>query len=108
VYIDNTSDIEIGKSVSIARNTEIYTHGHYHDGTPIENDVKSGRIKTSPLKIGNNVYIGASVIILASAENIGDNSVIGAGSIVTKNIPKNEIWAGNPAKKIGSVSENTI
>ena len=51
------------------------------------------------IKIGNFVFIGARTIICSDVE-IGDNSIIGAGSIVTKNVPPNQIWAGNPAKFI--------
>ena len=99
VYIDNTGDIKIGKGVSIARNTEIYTHEHYHDGL-IEEDVLRNRAIIRIKIIGDNVYIGAGVIILASCTEIGDNAVIGAGAVVTKSIPPGETWAGNPAAKI--------
>lgn len=59
-------------------------------------------IITKPIKICTNVFIGAGSIILKGV-TIGENSVIGAGSIVTKSIPPNEIWAGNPAKKIKGI-----
>lgn len=49
--------------------------------------------------IGKNVFIGINTII-ANAVNIGDGAVIGAGSIVTKDIPAGEVWAGNPARFI--------
>ena len=49
--------------------------------------------------IGNNVWIGASCVILPGVR-IGDNSVIGAGSIVTKDIPPDEVWSGSPARRI--------
>lgn len=49
--------------------------------------------------IGNDVWIGLRVIVKAGVK-IGDGAVIGMGSIVTKDIPPYEIWAGNPAKKI--------
>jgi len=52
--------------------------------------------------IGKNVWLGGGVIVL-SGVNIGDNSVVGAGSIVTKNIAANSFYAGNPAKKIKSL-----
>lgn len=45
------------------------------------------------------MFIGARTIICSNVE-IGDNAIIGAGSIVTKNIPPNQIWAGNPARFI--------
>ena len=70
-----------------------------------KNDIKSR--KTSPVKIGNDVFIGAKCIILKGVE-IGDRSIIGAGSVVTKNIPNDEIWAGNPARFIRKISNHDI
>ena len=59
----------------------------------------SGHGRIAPVQIGNNVWIGSRVIIL-SGVTIGDNSVIGAGAIVTKSIPANCVAAGNPARVI--------
>ncbi|HSC53212.1 MAG TPA: acyltransferase [Phnomibacter sp.] len=61
--------------------------------------------KTAPIIICQNAFIGAYSFILKGV-TIGENSIIGAGSIVTKNVPDNEIWAGNPAKFIGKVAVN--
>jgi acetyltransferase-like isoleucine patch superfamily enzyme len=99
-YLDNTNNIAIGRGVTISRNVEIYTHDHYHDEKTIEQDVANNRIKSSALRIGDDVYIGASAIILNGVCEIGSGAVIGAGSVLTRDIPSNEIWAGNPAKKI--------
>lgn len=55
--------------------------------------------KTKPIHIKQNAFIGTSCIICKGV-TIGKNSVIGAGSVVTHNIPDNEIWAGNPARYI--------
>jgi serine O-acetyltransferase len=60
----------------------------------------------SPFKIiiGNNVTIGAHTIVVArqnSTLTIGDGSYIGAGSVLTKDVPPFEMWAGNPARKLG-------
>ena len=55
-----------------------------------------------PVKIGKNVWIGADCTILPGVI-IGENSIIGAGSVVTKNIPNNVIVAGNPAKLIREI-----
>lgn len=55
-----------------------------------------------PVIIRKNAFIGAHSTILKGVE-IGENSVVGACSLVSKSIPANEIWAGNPAKKIGEV-----
>ena len=49
--------------------------------------------------IGDNVWVGANCCLLPGCK-IGDNSIVGAGSVVSKEIPPNEIWAGVPAKII--------
>ena len=60
------------------------------------------RVKKTVLK--KNCYIGAAAIILPGT-TIGENAIIGAGAIVTKNVPPNEVWAGTPAKKIITIKE---
>ncbi len=57
---------------------------------------------TKPVEIGEDVFIGAHSIILKGV-TIGDRSIVGAGSVVTKTIPSDEVWGGNPAKKIRSL-----
>jgi len=54
------------------------------------------KLKTAPVKIGDNVWIGMNAVILKGV-TIGDNSVVAAGAVVTKSIPPNTIVAGNPA-----------
>lgn len=56
-------------------------------------------VKSKPIVIGDGTFIAAGVIILKGS-CIGKNCVIGAGSVVSGNIPDNQIWAGNPAKLI--------
>lgn len=56
----------------------------------------------APVVIGNDVFIGVKCIILKGV-TIGDGAIIGAGSVVTKSIPANQIWAGNPAKYIREI-----
>ncbi|AQP99743.1 maltose acetyltransferase [Pseudoalteromonas aliena] len=56
----------------------------------------------APITIGNNVWIGAGAIILGGVK-INDNSVIGAGSVVTKDVTANTVVAGNPAQKIRNI-----
>ena len=58
-----------------------------------------------PITIGKNVWIGAGVIVLPGV-NIGDNSVIGAGSVVTKDIPENVVAYGNPCRVIRTINEH--
>lgn len=59
-------------------------------------------VKTSPIKISKGAWIGGHCIILKGV-TIGEESIIGAGSVVTKSVPKHEVWAGNPARFIKSI-----
>ena len=59
-------------------------------------------VKTAPISIGDNVFIGTHSIICKGV-NIGDHSIIAAGSVVVCDIPANEIWGGNPAKLIRKI-----
>ena len=70
--------IEIGDDVQLSPNVQIYDHDH---DFRTDGGVKAGKYKTSSVKIGNNVWIGANTIILRGTE-IGDNCVIGAGCVV--------------------------
>ena len=93
------AEIKIGDNCLIGPNVGIYTTGHNLD--PDE------RYKTGfavPIKIGNNVWIGGNACIMPGVK-IGDNSVIGAGSVVTKDIPSGVIAAGNPCKVIREITE---
>ncbi len=58
---------------------------------------------TSPIIIGDDVFVGANSMILKGV-TIGDRAIIGAGSVVTKSIPSDEVWAGNPAKFIRKIT----
>ncbi|MNW69701.1 Galactoside O-acetyltransferase [compost metagenome] len=58
-----------------------------------------------PITVGNNVWIGGNVCVLAGV-TIGDASIIGAGSVVTKDIPSGVIAAGNPCKVIRKITED--
>jgi acetyltransferase-like isoleucine patch superfamily enzyme len=97
VFFDTSGDINIGKGVSIHRNVTIFTHEHDHSrDVPIHGS--DGII--SNLEIGDDVFIGAGAIILSKVNKIGTGAVIGAGSVLTKDVGEYEIWAGNPAKFI--------
>lgn len=88
-------EISIGDNVMIgALSTVIDTDAHPID--PSQRIIDKDAGKTKPICICNNVFIGSQCIILKGSF-IGENSVIGAGSVVKGYIPENEIWAGNPA-----------
>lgn len=92
--------VTIGDNVQIAPNVSIYTAGH-----PIHPDSRnSGYEYGIPITIGDNVWIGGNVVILPGV-TIGSNSVIGAGSVVAKDIPSWVIAAGNPCRVIRSITE---
>jgi len=65
---------------------------------------RTGEIEESPVNIGNNVWVGMYSIIMKGV-NIGDNAIIAAGSVVTKNVPSNQIFGGNPAKLIKTLEK---
>ncbi len=61
---------------------------------------QSGDVSRQPCRIGHEVWIGANVTILPNCREIGVGAVIGANSVVTRNIPPFTVWAGVPAKQI--------
>ena len=90
--------VTIGNDVNKTPNTKIYTANHGMERI----DIPMWRQESSPVEpvvIGNDVWIGARVIILPGV-HIGDGAVIGAGSVVTKDVEPYCIVAGNPAKLI--------
>lgn len=91
--------ITIGKNVMIGPNVTICTTGH-----PVHPAHRLDGMYSFPVTIGDNVWIGGNVFILPGV-TIGDNSVIGAGSIVTKDIPANVIAVGNPCKVLREITD---
>lgn len=102
--------IEIGNNVLIASNVQIYTATHPVEMQErlvegwVENETTPFfRTYAQPVKIADNVWIGGGVIILPGI-TIGKNSVIGAGSVVTKSIPENSVAFGNPCRVVRSIN----
>ena len=93
--------VTIGNNVWIGPNVGIYTPNHAFDSK----ERTDGYEKSLPIEIGDNVWIGGGVNIIGGVK-IGENSIIGAGSVVTKNIPAGVIAAGNPAKVIRKITAN--
>ena len=92
--------VRIGANAQIAPNVSIYTAGH-----PIHPDSRnSGYEYGISIIIGDNVWIGGNACIMPGV-TIGNNVVIGAGSVVTKDVPDNVIAAGNPCKIIRTITE---
>ena len=97
-FIDDWK-IEIGKNCLFGPNVTLCTTGH-----PISPNHRMDGMYSFPIKIGDTCWIGANVIVLPGV-TIGDNSVIGAGSVVTKDIPANVVAAGNPCRVLRQIDE---
>lgn len=93
--------VTLGTNVHITREVLFITH----DGGTLlfRNEIPDLEI-TAPIKVGNNVYIGVRSLILPGV-TIGNNCIVAAGSIVTKDIPDNSVFGGVPAKFIKSSSD---
>ena len=94
--------IKIGDSFLIGSNVIIHTAEHNFNDK--DRPIIDQGSKYAPVSIGNNVYIGSGVIVL-SGINISDNIIIGAGSVITRNLESGWIYGGNPAKKIRRLNE---
>ncbi len=90
--------INIGRYCMIAQNVSINASNHSMKPNALYMDLGWDEIRTG-VTVGDNVWIGAGSILLAGC-SVGPNSVVAAGSVVTKAVPANEIWAGVPAKKL--------
>lgn len=92
--------VEIGDNVFIAPNCVLSTAGH-----ALDSEQRSRGLEIAlPIKVGNNVWIGANVTVLPGV-TIGDDTVIGAGSVVTKDIPAGVIAVGNPCRVMRKITE---
>lgn len=99
VLVDDT-DIYIGDRTMIGPNVTVCTTGH--PAYPLYREMVAHY--SLPIHIGKNVWIGANSVVLPGV-TIGDNSVIGAGSIVTRDIPANVVAVGNPCRVMRQISE---
>ena len=91
--------ITLGNNVMIGGGCKIWDSDFHPINTNQRILTPNSNYISKEIKIEDNVFIGGCSIILKGV-TIGNNSVIGAGSVVTKSIPPNEIWAGNPATYI--------
>jgi acetyltransferase-like isoleucine patch superfamily enzyme len=92
VYMNGYNGIKISKKVMFASGVKIISANH-------DFKQRDNHVKDKPIIIEENVWIGANAVILPGVK-IGKNSIIGAGAIVTKDVPPNVVVAGNPAKII--------
>ncbi len=98
--VDDTH-IYVGDYTMFGPNVTVATAGH-----PILPELREKAYQyNQPVHIGRNCWLGAGVVVLPGV-TIGDNTVIGAGSIVTKDIPANVVAVGNPCKVLREISEH--
>ena len=93
-YIYGLAPVQIGHDTMVASGVVIETRTHDHNNHPMWK-----HCVTKPVNIGNHVWIGINAIILPGVV-VDDYAVIGAGTVVTKHVPKGAVIAGNPAKII--------
>ena len=94
--LDYSGTLKIGKNCTISEGVVIETHSHGHSPRNLPNP--------SCLTIGADVWIGMRSIILPQVKHIGSGAIIGAGAIVTRDVPSGVIVAGNPGKVIKEVA----
>ena len=99
-HFQDQGGITIGDRALIGHNVVLATLNH---GFTPENRAD---MHPKPIVIGKKVWIGSNSTVLPGI-TIGDNAIIGAGSVVTKNVPANVIVAGNPAKFIKKIDKNS-
>jgi maltose O-acetyltransferase len=91
----DVAEIRIGADCWIGPNVQLLTPTH-----PIDPVLRRDKLEAAqPISLGDNVWLGGGVIVLAGVR-IGDNSVVGAGAVVTKDIPANVVAVGNPARVV--------
>ena len=92
--------VKFGKNVMVAPNCGFYTAGH-----PIDFETRIKWLEYAyPITVGDNVWFGGNVTVCPDV-TVGNNSVIGAGSVVIKDIPDNVVAAGVPCKVIRKITE---
>ncbi|MDY0930474.1 sugar O-acetyltransferase [Chryseobacterium sp. CFBP8996] len=93
--------VKFGNNVFIGPNCSFYTAGH-----PIDAKQRNAGLEYAhSITVGDNVWFGGNVVVLPGV-SIGNNSIIGAGSVVTKDIPDHVIAVGNPCKVIKNIAES--
>lgn len=91
--------VEIGPKTLLGPAVQIYTAIH-----PLDPDERAAFVETArPVILGRNVWIGGAAVLLPGV-TVGDNAVVGAGSVVTRDVPADCVVAGNPAKLIRRIT----
>jgi maltose O-acetyltransferase len=97
----DVAPITIGDDVQIASNVQLLTPTH-----PVEPGPRRAKWEAAkPIMIGDNVWLGGGAIVLAGV-TIGENTVVGAGTVVVRDLPPNVVAVGNPARIVRQLDPN--
>lgn len=101
VVISSRSKVTIGRRVLLGGNARVFDHDFHALDSMLRRNPDEDRchIKSRPVIIGDDVLIGTNATILKGV-TVGDRAIIGAGSVVSRDVPDDEVWAGNPARFI--------
>lgn len=91
--------LDIGDDVMIGPNVSLITSGH-----PLESSRRRDCVTAKPIVIERNVWIAAAATIIGGV-TVGENSVVAAGSVVTRDVPPNTLVGGNPARVIRLIAD---
>jgi maltose O-acetyltransferase len=94
----DVAKIVIGDDVQIGPNVQLLTPTH-----PTDAQLRRGKWEAAkPIKIEDNVWLGGGAIVLGGV-SVGENAIVGAGAVVTKDVPPNSVVMGNPARVVRSL-----
>ena len=96
--VDSSGGMIIGERVTISEDAKVYTHDHVIDDGEI--DWRKNGLKTSPLEICDDAWIGAGAIVLPSVSRIGRGAVIASGAVVRADVADLAVVVGTPAKEV--------
>ncbi len=98
----DVAPITIGDDVQIGTNVQLLTPTH-----PVDPELRRAKWEAAkPITIGDNVWLGSGAIVLAGV-TLGEGSVVGAGAVVTRDLPANVVAVGNPARVIRTIGPGT-
>jgi acetyltransferase-like isoleucine patch superfamily enzyme len=106
-YFDDLRLISLGDRVVFSTNVQCLTHDYSVTTalTSVDRTPPTDIANERPIKVGNNVFVGRNALLMPGTE-IGDNVIVGAGSVVRGSIPADSIVIGNPGTRIGSLSSH--
>ena len=108
MVLSSQSSITLGRYVQLGGHVRIFDHDFHSLNYSFRRDGATDVLncRTKPVTIGDDVFVGTNSIILKGVR-IGDRSVIGAGSVLSSDVPPDEVWAGNPASFVKKLEQGS-